>query len=54
MVLAEYSIQQQGRSVLTSLPYNSLCKMANFATFQRRVIFRILSVLWAVFCIEQL
>ena len=34
--------QPQGSSVLTILPDYSLCKMANFATFQKRVIFPIL------------
>jgi len=45
-------IQLQGRLVLTILPYYSPCKMADFATFQKRVIFRILSLYLSVFCLE--
>ena len=45
-------IQPQGRSVLKILPYYSLYKMANFGTFQKRVIFRILSLYLSFFCVE--
>ena len=47
-------VPTQKKLFLTTLPFYGPSKMANFATFRRRVSFLILSVFLAVFCTEQL
>ena len=44
-----FEIHPHTRSVLEISPYYSLYKMANFATFQKRVIFRMLTLYLGVF-----
>ena len=49
-----FKVEPKKRPFLTISPHDSLCKMANFPTFQNRVIFHIFDVLLAVSFMEHL